>query len=192
MKFQVVLLIALMSTAMLMDSCDAWFWRDLCRFVVGKVCTVTGCAVTGPIGCRVAITSCSWGSTKVCGKRKRRELMKKTLEKDDHLIPLPALFEAYDMNEDDKISAQELALTAGIDEFETQNVAFPLCDTDGDGFLSRKEFINSPLMFEDIRDIEMEYREIASEMKGDVDNKISSINAPDDPSVKSTKDKIAA
>ncbi|CAH1781133.1 unnamed protein product, partial [Owenia fusiformis] len=118
------------------------------RWAVSKVCKVVGCTYAGPYGCVVAKYGCSWASRKVCGRRRRRELVEDTLEKGDHLIPLPALFETYDLDNDEQISVQELALATGMDELETLNVVFPLCDDDGDGFLSHDEFINSPLIFE--------------------------------------------
>ena len=94
-------------------------------------------------------------------------MVEEGLENGDHLIPLPALFEAYDLDGDERISVQELALATGMDELETLNVAFPLCDTDDDGFLSHEEFINSPLTVEDPEDIEMEHKEVAEGSDGE-------------------------
>ncbi|CAH1781304.1 unnamed protein product, partial [Owenia fusiformis] len=167
MKYHVFLLLALVSAAVLLDSSDAWririrfrrVWRTIkspvCRWAVSKVCRYVGCTYAGPYGCVVAKYGCSWASKKVCGRRRRRELVEETLGEGDHLIPLPALFETYDLNGDEKISVQELAIATGMDELETLNVAFPLCDVDGDGFLSHEEFVNSPLIFEDPEDIKM-------------------------------------
>ncbi|CAH1786192.1 unnamed protein product [Owenia fusiformis] len=149
MKVFTGLLTLMLISALVLPEAEArgWFRRVVarvksvfCSNVVSRVCERNGV--------------CSWINRRVCSKRDLDSIQLELRDVDDgddekHLCPMPVSFDIFDVNEDDRIDAKELAKTFNMNWKDTQKNVIDGCDRDGDNALSEEEFEDCPFVFED-------------------------------------------